>query len=118
MVVDYCIENGLYRAKVIRCGFGHVQFRQKIHYVFIDFTLTDPPHSSLVVSWRGSLTEGAIRKTAEALLACGARLENGDVADLEGVGQRDVLVELETVESPEAPGTFQVFVVAIRTLTT
>lgn len=43
--------------------------------------------------WRGYLTERASARTIETLRLCGARMRDGDITDLDGIGNNEVEID-------------------------
>ena len=106
------IPDGTYRARAARAGMGKVEFQDgdTIHYIWISFSILDPPYEGRLYEWRGWLTNGAIYDAVPALLACGARLMDNDPSDLEGIDQYTVKLSIKTMECIEAPGIAKTYI--------
>jgi hypothetical protein len=95
---------------------GKVQFRDGdvIHYIWIRFFLLDPPYGGRLFEWRGWLTPGAMYEAAPVLVACGARLKDDDVTDLDGLDTYAVSIHIKTIECVEAPGVVKTYIDSIE----
>jgi hypothetical protein len=110
------------RATILRAGIGKIDFFDPIHYVWIAFAPIDahgptPPHRirSLprILEWRGWLTDGGAPDLITTLMACGARMLDGDPTDLEGLTKEELTLHLATLECIEAPGSTRTFVISV-----
>jgi hypothetical protein len=111
------IADGWYRSRIVRCSIGQAQFEKPVSYVSLFFELLEVPHQGKTIEWRGSITNGAMTRTRRILYVCGAEMKNDDLYDWDGLGQSDVSVQIQAIDSPEAPGTIQVFVIDVKPLT-
>lgn len=110
--------DGLYEAIVERAKVGKVTFSdgEDLHYVELRFQILNGDHRGRLFEWREWLTAGAMPILAPALIACGARLRDGDPSDLEGSVGTKVAIELFTISCVEAPGVVKTCVEVIRGL--
>lgn len=110
------VPDGLYRARAVKTGMSKVEFNDGdvIHYVWISFSLLDDPYEGRLFDWRGWLTGGAMHRTAPALVACGARLQDNDPTDLHGIDGNVVNLALRTIDCVEAPGVVKTYISSIQ----
>lgn len=111
------IQDGFYTAKVVNAKIGKSDFNHgevTICFVLLTFVLTGWQHVDRVFEWKGPITKGGFRRTAEVLHLCGARMEDNDLSDFHGIDKTTVEIELRTLECFEAPGTYRTFVRAIK----
>jgi hypothetical protein len=111
------IPDGFYTAKVVNAKIGKSDFNRgetTICYVLLAFAITDWRYVDRIFEWKGPITKGGFRRTAEVLHTCGARMEDDDFSDFHGIDKRTVEIELKTIECFEAPGTFRTFVRRIK----
>lgn len=68
--------------------------------VGIQCMITKGPYKGRTLNWYGSFTDKATDRTIEQLRLAGARMKDGDVTDLEGLGSTEFEAQVELTEHP------------------
>lgn len=68
--------------------------------VGIQFRITKGPYKDRTLNWYGALTEKAKDRTIEQLKLAGARMKDGDITDLDGIGSSEFEAQVELSEHP------------------
>lgn len=88
------INVGTHKARACTAEFGTSKTKATF-CVEVDFQITDGPNAGEHITWTGYFTDAATQRTLESLRYCGCQFPGGDLMNLEGISDIEIMLVVE-----------------------
>jgi len=95
------VPAGKYTARAMAETVIHGEASTGTKQIAMSFEITKGRFAGERLPWFAFFTEDSAERSIQSLMLAGARMQNGDVLDLEGLGDIEVEIQTEVTEHPD-----------------